>query len=475
MEGELLFRWREAADVLGCELFLPENGCKQEGFSAVAVDSRSIEQNALFVALKGERTDGHMFAESAFKAGAAGALVRKDNGNKYALIEAARNEGCALLMVDETVSALQHLAKAHLDKFPGLLRVGITGSSGKTTTKEIAAAIIGREKRIVYNTGNLNSDIGLPLSVFKVRAKHEAGIFELGMNRPGEIAEIAGVLRPVYALITNVGTAHIGIIGTKEKIAEEKKAVFSFFTGTGNETEIKTGIETAFIPAASEFAPFLAQGVRGNVRLYARESAGLENVRDCGIFGWELSVDGVKAAFPLPGAHNLENAAAAVAIARELNISGASIAAGLSAVKSLAGRGEIVAAKMGGHTVTVINDGYNANPDSMEKALAFFDRTAWTGGRKIVVAGEMLELGSRSAEEHAKLFVKLKAVHAEKKYFFHVSDFETVFADGAPGGDIAVYDDRERLKAALYGAAQENDLVLLKGSRACALERILQR
>jgi UDP-N-acetylmuramoyl-tripeptide--D-alanyl-D-alanine ligase len=473
MEEKWLFRWREAADVLGCELFVPENGCKQEGFSAVTVDSRSLERNALFVALKGERADGHMFAEGAFKAGAAGARVRKEDVYKYALIEAARNEGCALLMVDETVSALQRLAKAHLDKFPGLLRIGITGSSGKTTTKEIAAAIIGREKRIVYNAGNLNSDIGLPLSVFKVRAEHEAGIFELGMNRPGEIAEITGVLRPVYALITNVGTAHIGIIGTKEKIAQEKKAVFSFFTGTGTGTE--TVIETAFIPAASEFAPFLARGVRGNVCWYGRESAGLENVRDCGIFGWELRVDGVKAAFPLPGAHNLENAAAAVAIARVLGISDASIAAGLSAVKTLAGRGEIVAVKMGGHRVTVVNDCYNANPDSMEKALAFFDRTAWTGGRKIVVAGEMLELGSSGAEEHEKLFARLNGMHADKKYFFQVSDFATVFADGLPGGEIAVYNDRERLKAALDGDAQEGDLVLLKGSRGCALEKIIDK
>ncbi|MDR1229928.1 MAG: UDP-N-acetylmuramoyl-tripeptide--D-alanyl-D-alanine ligase, partial [Spirochaetaceae bacterium] len=256
---------------------------------------------------------------------------------------------------------------------------------------------------------------------------------------------------------------------TKEKIAQEKKAVFSFFTGTGTETVT----ETAFVPAASEFAPFLARGVKGKVNFYARESAGLENVRDCGIFGWEFAIDGARAAFPLPGAHNLENAAAAIVLARALGIRGASIAAGLSAVKTLAGRGEIVAAEMGGHRVTVINDCYNANPDSMEKALAFFDRTVWTGGRKIVVAGEMLELGSSGAEEHKKLFARLNGLRAEKKYFFHVSD--TVFSGGFPGGEIAVYNDRERLKAVLDGDAQEGDLVLLKGSRTCALEQILDK
>jgi UDP-N-acetylmuramoyl-tripeptide--D-alanyl-D-alanine ligase len=460
-EEGVLFRWEEAAGILGCRLFAPETDAKRSrraGFCAVSVDSRQIEKGALFVALPGEKTDGHRFVEEAFKAGAAGALVRKEQVDKYALTREVERAGAALLMADDPLSALQLLAKTYLDTFSGLLRIGITGSSGKTTTKEIAAAIIGRERRVVYNKANLNSDIGLPLSVFQVRPEHEAGIFELGMNRRGEIAEITGVLRPALALITNVGTAHIGIIGTREGIAEEKKAVFSLFSGAEKRKE------TAFIPAGSDFAMFLAEGVKGDVCFYPGPDGVFEDVKDCGVAGWECTVDGIRTRLPLPGRHNMENAAAAVAIARTAGIGSEAIARGLSLVRPLSGRGEVVHADMGGRRVTVVNDSYNANPDSMEKALAFFSGVAWPG-RKIIVAGEMLELGGASEAEHEKLFSRLDAASADKKYFFHVSD--KVFQ----GGHVAVFNDRERLKAALADDAQEGDLLLLKGSRACALER----
>jgi UDP-N-acetylmuramoyl-tripeptide--D-alanyl-D-alanine ligase len=308
--------------------------------------------------------------------------------------------------------------------------------------------------------------------VFQVRAEHEAGIFELGMNRRGEIAEIGAVLRPVIALVTNVSTAHIGIIGTKAGIAEEKKAIFSFFTGT----------ETALIPAESAFVAYLSEGVKGDVRPYPGPDGVFDNVKDRGIFGWECTVkavdgtEGIRTSFALPGRHNLWNAAAAVAIARAVGIGTKVTALGLSSVRPLPGRGEVVETVLGGHRVTVVNDAYNANPDSMEKALSFFDETAWNGTngdggnnrRKIVVAGEMFELGEHGEAEHKKLFLRLDAVRADKKYFFHVSD--TIF----PGGNIAVYNDMERLKATLTEDAREGDLVLLKGSRLCALERILQ-
>jgi UDP-N-acetylmuramoyl-tripeptide--D-alanyl-D-alanine ligase len=450
----VLFRWEEAARILGCAFLLPEKGRLPAGFRAVSVDSRQIEKDALFVALPGAQTDGHRFVEEAFAAGAAGALVRKEHADRYLRIGGTERGG-ALLVVDDTLRALQSLAKAYLDTFPGLLRIGITGSSGKTTTKELVAAIIGREKRVGYSKANLNSDVGLPLSVFRLRPEHEAGIFEMGMNRRGEIAEIACVLRPRLALITNVGTAHIGSIGTREGIAEEKKAVFSCFTGD----------ETALVPADSAFAAFLAEGVRGKVIRYPGAETVFDRVKDCGVAGWECVFEGKAAAFALPGRHNLENAAAAAAIARAAGIGAEAVAAGLSSVRPLSGRGEVVKTTLGGRRVTVVNDSYNANPDSMEKALAFFEETAWPG-RKIIVAGEMLELGEQSAAAHERLFARLEASGADRKYFFHVSDA------AFPDGNIAVYNDRERLKAALDRDAQDGDLVLLKGSRACALEQV---
>jgi UDP-N-acetylmuramoyl-tripeptide--D-alanyl-D-alanine ligase len=458
MEEKRLFTWQEAAAILDCGLFMPKGSRISAGFNSVAVDSRRVEPQALFVALRGARTDGRRFVESAFQAGAAGALVEdaRNSEDLYALIKAAEDAKGVLLMAYDTLFALRLLAKAYLEKFPGLLRVGVTGSSGKTTTKEIAAAMIGKEKRVIYNEGNLNSDIGLPLSLFRVRTEHEVGVFELGMNRPGEIAEIAGTLRPHFALITNTGTAHIGIIGTKAGIAQEKKNIFSFFTGE----------ETAFIPADAEYAAFLAEGVNGRICFFSRESCGMSGIEDRGISGWEMMIDGEKAVFPLPGYHNLQNAAAAITIARAVGVGREAIIRGLASVKPLSGRSEVIKTRMGGRQVTVVCDCYNANPDSMEKALAFFESAAWNGG-KIVVVGEMGELGAESAREHERLFQRLEKTAARKKYFFRVS--KAVF----PAGDTAVYDDMEQLKKEIHGVAEENDLILLKGSRLCALERIL--
>jgi UDP-N-acetylmuramoyl-tripeptide--D-alanyl-D-alanine ligase len=457
----VLFTWKEAGAVLGAVPFLPEAGGlhDEKGFTSVSIDSRTVERGGLFAALSGERTDGHRFVKAAFNDGAAGALVRRDCVETYALKREAENAGAALLVAEDTRLALQELSRAYLDRFPRLLRIGITGSSGKTTTKEITAAIIGKEKRVVYNAGNLNSDIGLPLSVFKTRAEHEAGIFELGMNRRGEMAEIAGVLRPHIALITNAGTAHIGIIGSREGIAKEKAAIFSFFTGS----------ETAFIPAESDFAGLLAKDIKGKTVFYSVESAGIKNVVDRGIYGWEFDIDSEQASFHLPGRHNLQNAAAAVMLGRCAGISAASIAAALSEFRTLSARSEIVEKEIGAGRgrITVINDSYNANPDSMEKTLLFFDELAWSG-RKILVLGEMMELGAVREREHEKLFSRMREIKAEKKYFFQAATFNVPADDG-----VMVYDDIGKLKNKIERECIDGDLILLKGSRGCALERIL--
>jgi UDP-N-acetylmuramoyl-tripeptide--D-alanyl-D-alanine ligase len=181
--------------------------------------------------------------------------------------------------VEDTLRGLQDAARIYLEKFPRLLKIAITGSSGKTTTKEIAAAITGQEKNVVMNSGNFNSETGLPLSVFNVRQEHEVGIFEAGMNRRGEIAELAEVLKPDIALITNIDIPHIGILGSIEAIAEEKKAIFSQFTGK----------EKALIPADEGFKDFLAQGVAGEIIFYGQKFfPELGEVRDLGLGGTEI-------------------------------------------------------------------------------------------------------------------------------------------------------------------------------------------
>jgi UDP-N-acetylmuramoyl-tripeptide--D-alanyl-D-alanine ligase len=434
-------------------------------FSSVVVDSRKTEEGSLFAAVKGNRTDGHAFLRSAFTAGASCALVSR-SGMKEAGLDPETffdgipgTGGKALVLVDDVLPALQILAAAYLDRFPGLVRAGVTGSSGKTTTKEIAAAIIGREKKVVINEGNLNSEIGLPLSVFAVRDEHEAGIFEAGMNRAGEMADLASVLRPHAALITNIGPAHIGILGGMEAIAEEKKQIFSRFTGK----------ETALIPESDPFADFLSEGIKGSVVRWGQrglEAAGLGEIRSLGLAGTEIVWEGSPAVLGLPGRHNLQNALAAISLALQFGIGGRAVREGLSSVKPLFGRGEVLEGK-----TTVIRDCYNANPVSSACAVEFCDGLDWNG-RRVYVMGAMLEQGSRSREAHLGLGKLLAESKGDMVFLYG--------KETAPAAEVLgqyklphVYTDTmNELKNAVSDYVRPGDLVLLKGSRGCALEEL---
>ncbi len=224
-----LFTARSAAEILRAELV----GDSSAELRSVVADSRKTVQGSLFVALPGEKTDGHSFIGSALAAGASCVIARIDRRSEVerAWMAVGPGLGAAMLFVADTLAALQLLAREYRRRFPSIFRVGITGSSGKTTTKECAAAAIGRTRSLVINPGNLNSDIGLSLSVFAMNAVHDIAVFEMGMNRSGEMGELAEIYEPDLALITNIGTAHIGILGSRDEIAKEKKQIFSRFDG----------------------------------------------------------------------------------------------------------------------------------------------------------------------------------------------------------------------------------------------------
>jgi UDP-N-acetylmuramoyl-tripeptide--D-alanyl-D-alanine ligase len=442
---------------------------KEAGFSSVSIDSRSVQEGALFVALEGSANDGHCFVEAVFKSGAFGAMVDSSKLEQFDLVNIARSMGKELIVVDNTLRGLQEAARVYLEGFPGLLKIGITGSSGKSTTKEVAAAIIRNEKNTVMNQGNLNSETGVPLSAFHVRPCHEVGIFELGMNRKGEIAESAGVLKPNIALITNIGTAHIGILGSKQAIAEEKKNIFSCFTGK----------ELALIPADDEYRDFLARDVKGRVSFYGAGSLEeLGKIKNIGLEGTEIDWAGEKLRFALPGKHNLANAIAALAIAREIPCKPEAVRLGLESVKPLFGRSEIIQGP-----ITVIRDCYNANFESFRMALEFCDSLEWVG-RKIYVAADMLELGFASREAHVQIGQMLAASDADCIFLFGEG-----MAAAVPALKAALWEDEAslgagttktffytrdfgELSARLNAIVKSGDMVLLKGSRGCALERL---
>ncbi|MDR2798338.1 MAG: UDP-N-acetylmuramoyl-tripeptide--D-alanyl-D-alanine ligase [Treponema sp.] len=439
--------------------------------SSVCIDSRQVVPGALFVALIGTVQDGHRYVGAAFAAGAMAAMVARSRFEDPALdlVHQTQKAQGLLLVVEDTLRGLQQAAACYLAQFPNLLRIGITGSSGKTTTKEIAGAIIGREQSVVMNQGNLNSETGLPLSVFKVRSHHQVGIFEMGMNRAGEIGELAQVLKPHIALITNIGSAHIGLLGSKQAIAQEKKGIFSAFSGN----------ERALIPEDDPYRDFLAEGIKGTVCFYGPQLfSELTDLHDRGLEGIDLRWEDMPVHCHLSGKHNIRNLLAALTIAREAKVSSKAIQRGLESVQPLFGRSEILRGP-----VTVIRDCYNANPESMQEAIGFCDSLDWQG-RRIYVIGSMLELGSASLEAHATIGRVLAASKADWICFLGSETRGAVAAleqalRGAGQGEankVGFYytDSLSALSQMLADQIQPGDLVLLKGSRACGLEGLTE-
>ncbi|MGP1458009.1 MAG: UDP-N-acetylmuramoyl-tripeptide--D-alanyl-D-alanine ligase [Treponema sp.] len=464
------------------ELVDSVNGALLDGFrggfvfTSVVTDSRFVSSGALFVPLIGEKQDGHAFIEQAIAKGASAVFVARAayeaDAKKYAAA-AQTHSGTAFIVVENTLRALQNAAMRYVQKFPALIKVGVTGSSGKTTTKEMIVSVLSRKYKVIASEGNFNSETGLPLSVFKIRPEHEAGVFELGMNRANEIGEIAAVLKPRYAVITNIGTAHIGILGSRENIAAEKRKIFDYIPKDG----------AAFVPAGDDFADFLAQNVRGAVVKYGEsveeKISGVRFVRDEGLNGTLFEVGGVLVRLPLPGVYNFRNALSAAALAKTLGLSASEIKEGLESLSCIAGRMETLDMRLkNGAAVTVIKDCYNANPESMRGAIDFAVSLK-TAGKKIYALGDMLELGDSSKPEHAKI----GALTADAKPYAAVfvgaemsaaykaaceEGCENVFyIDSASDGAIKLLSER------LLSCADKGSVILLKASRGIALERVI--
>jgi len=435
------------------------NYAPDNGFSSVATDSRKVVSGSLFVPLIGEFQDGHAYITRALEAGATVIFVDMAHGEGSASLFSSlgKQYHACFIMVADTMRALQDAARAYVALFPGLLKIGITGSSGKTTTKEILGSILSERYKVVMNEGNLNSETGLPLSVFRIRREHQVGVFELGMNRREEISEIARVLSPSVALITNVGTAHIGILGTQQAIAEEKKQIFAFFDQNG----------TGFVPEDDSYKDFLSAVPAGRILAFGPGSTpGYEGSESLGVDGSLLRYSGEKIRFPLPGPYNLKNALGAISVANHLGLSPVEIKNGIESVKPLFGRAEV---KRG--DITVILDCYNANPDSMESALEFCSSLEWKG-RKFYVLGSMLELGEESDSAHRRICNLAARSGADMILLFGDEICKYGKYIDWKGVDARYFTDIEDLSRVLAESVTSGDLVFMKGSRGMALERV---
>src|SRR5436309_11772971 len=351
----------------------------------ISTDSRAVKRGELFVALRGENFDGHNFVESAAKAGAARAVVDSNWKGKVP-------ETFALIRVKDTVQAYQKLA-ANYRKSLSLKVVAITGSNGKTSTKDFAAAVLARCFRVTRTEGNFNNHVGLPRTILEATSQDEVAVWEIGMNHPGEVAALARLAVPDVAMITNIGVAHIEFMGSREAIAEEKGALVEAVSADGTVILNADDPFTKGIAARARTKVILAGTTDGTIR--ASEISQTENGTDLTILEGAHRCRGQ---WPGPGRHMVQNALLAVAAGRVFGLSLEDCAAGLTAAPLAKARLQIK--EIGG--VEFIDDSYNANPDSMKAALRTLVELP-ADGKRIAVLGEMKELGSQSDQSHREV------------------------------------------------------------------------
>ncbi len=422
--------------------------------SGVSIDTRSLEPGDLFVALADKR-DGHEFAQSALDSGAAAVLVS--------------NAACAdgpRLVVDDVLTALRSLGVAARDRSKAV-RVGVTGSVGKTSVKEALAAVFRAAGRAHWSEKSYNNHWGVPLTLARMPADTDRAVFEMGMNHAGEIADLVSMVRPHVALITKIAPAHLENLGSMEAIADAKAEIFTGLNDDG----------VAILPADDEFAPRLTEAVKrskagflidfGQAPKAAVRVVRYEDGADGGV--GELDVMGRRIAFRLrlTGAHQAVNAAGVVAAALAAGVEPEQAVDALAHLEPAAGRGSVFHAALDrDRVVTVIDDSYNANPASMRAAFsALGARTPDARGRRVAVIGEMLELGPASEAMHADLAAPLAAAGAE--LVIGIGAGAKALLDALPQSvKRAWFATSDEAKSDLHAKLQSGDVLLIKGSNA---------
>src|SRR5438128_739119 len=425
--------------------------------SGYSIDSRTIQPGELFFAVRGERLDGHDFVEAALAKGAAGAVVAADQISRF-------SGGSRLLTVGETLPALQTLGAA-VRRIWGKTLIGVTGSAGKTTTKEAIAKVLGRKFGVLKSEGNLNNHFGLPLQLLRLEREHDIAVIEMGMSHAGEIAALAKIAQPEIGVVTNVAPVHLEFFNSLADIARAKYELIESLPSGG----------TAVLNADDEYVSQFGRAFDGKVVVYGlRTQADVraENVKHHGAEGSTFDVVGgncrEQASLPLVGAHNIYNALAAVAVGIERGLTLSEALGALATLAPADKRGEVV--KLG--NITIINDCYNSNPkalDAMVDALA-----AMPAKRRIVVAGEMLELGAAGEEMHRSSGRHM----AEKKIdvLVGVRGLAQSMVDSAreSGMQAEFLATPQEAGEWLARETREGDVVLLKASRGVKLEQALE-
>jgi UDP-N-acetylmuramoyl-tripeptide--D-alanyl-D-alanine ligase len=425
-----------------------------QGYS---IDSRTIAKGELFFAVKGDRLDGHDYVSAALERGAVAAVVRKDQWHRFSWTE-------RILVVEDTLAALQALATG-VRRLWGKPLVGVTGSAGKTTTKEAIAHVLASRLRVLKSEGNFNNHFGLPLMLLKLEAEHDVAVIEMGMSHAGEIRALAKIAQPEIGVVTNVAPVHLEFFDSIAGIARAKYELVEALPSSG----------VAVLNADDEYVSQFGRDFKGKVLMYGRAATAdvrAENIRSRGTEGsaFDVVTDAGRepAELPLVGEHNIGNALAAVAVALARRFTLREAVAALATLKPADKRGQVV--QVG--NITVINDCYNSNPKALAAMIDALGEMK--AARRIVVAGEMLELGPAGEEMH-----RAAGEHAAEKkidVLLGVRGLAQAMVEGArhAGMRAEFVATAEEAGKWLSRETRDGDVVLLKASRGVKLEKALE-
>ncbi len=431
----------------------------------IAIDSRAVTAGDFFVAIRGDHFDGHQFVAAAIASGATGALIDDDAAM------GAIGTGAVVVQAGDTTRALQALAR-HVRRESGARVVAITGSAGKTTTKEVCAELLSARYRVFRNKGNLNNHIGLPLSLLELRARPEVAVVELGMNHPGEISTLVAIAEPEVRVWTNVGDAHIGFFATADAIADAKAEIID---GASAETVLVANADDPRVMAR-------ARAFRGRLMTF-----GTADAADVHASAVEMrGLDGIRAKVrtpagpftldtPLTGFGNLSNILAATAVAVHFDVPLEAIAERASHLRPAHHRGELLRLPGG---VTLIDDSYNSSPSALKRSLEILS-AANGSARKIAVLGEMLELGAHADRLHRECGRAAYAAGLDLLVAVGSGPAQALAdeaaAAGLPSSQIKVVADKAAAVDEVLKRVRAGDLVLVKGSRGIGLDLVVDR
>ncbi len=438
------------------------SGERDKTFNGVSIDSRTVKKGQLFVCVSGDRFDAHNFIPDDIQKEAAGIILKSKDKIP------SKKPAPFIIQVNDTLKALQDLAEFHRSQF-NVSVLAVTGTNGKSTTKEMTASVAASQFNVLKTEGNKNNHIGLPLTLFNLKKEHEVSVLEMGMSNKGEIKRLAEIAKPKIGIITNISEGHLENLPTIKDVQEAKGELFESLNKDG----------TAIVNADDPLVLELSRSLRSNIITYGfKNSADIQanNIKQRGNEGFDFTLnffnERTSVFLPFLGSCNISNALAAIAAGHVLGLNSNKILSGLQSCQLMPQR--MQTEKKG--DITIINDAYNANPRSMEEALGMLS-TYKTSGKKVFVMGDMLELGNISESAH-KNFGK-QFSDSSVDLLVSVGSLaklaaQTALDSGLDKNRVSSFENKEETILFLYESLQAGDCILVKGSRGMRMEQVIE-